>query len=88
MLIGIDVGGTYTDGVLFKQGAIIATVKKPTDDMNLKSTLLEVLDELLPSAGKQKIERIVFSTTLVTNLLATARGKNGSHYAAGSWFTS
>ncbi len=75
MLIGIDVGGTYTDGVLFKQGAIIATVKKPTDDMNLKSTLLEVLDELLPSAEGQKIERIVFSTTLVTNLLATGQGE-------------
>ncbi len=75
MLIGIDVGGTYTDGVLFRQGKIIATVKKPTDDMNIKNTLLAVLDELLPSAGKQKIKRIVFSTTLVTNLLATKRGE-------------
>lgn len=74
MLIGIDVGGTFTDGVLFDDGAVIATVKKPTDDNNLKNTLLEVLDELLNN-NEQKISRIVLSTTLVTNLLATGQGE-------------
>ena len=68
MLIGIDVGGTYTDGVLFDEGAIIAAVKKPTDQLNLQNSLLEVLDELLKSANKA-ISRIVLSTTLITNLL-------------------
>ncbi|MDD3269108.1 MAG: hydantoinase/oxoprolinase family protein [Syntrophomonadaceae bacterium] len=74
MLIGIDVGGTYTDGVLFDEGAIIAAVKKPTDQLNLQNSLLEVLDELLKSANKA-ISRIVLSTTLITNLLATGRGE-------------
>ncbi|HBQ26754.1 MAG TPA: hypothetical protein DD791_10215, partial [Syntrophomonas sp.] len=27
MLIGIDVGGTYTDGVVFDRGEVIATTK-------------------------------------------------------------
>ena len=45
MLIGIDVGGTYTDGVLFHGNSIIAAEKRPTDENDLKNTLLQVLDE-------------------------------------------
>jgi len=74
MLIGIDVGGTFTDGVLFGEQTVLATVKQPTDDRDLKNTLLKVLDELLKERGGQEINRIVLSTTLVTNLLATERG--------------
>lgn len=74
-LIGIDVGGTYTDGVLFSDGAVIHSFKQPTDQMNLKDTLLRVLDELLAHAGDCEIQRVVLSTTLVTNLLATGRGE-------------
>lgn len=73
MLIGIDVGGTYTDGVLFKDGAIIKDVKKPTGD-NIQETLLQVLDDLLDGHGREPIERMVISTTLVTNVLATGQG--------------
>lgn len=74
MLIGIDVGGTFTDGVLFDEGAIVAAVKKPTAESNLRNSLLEVLDELLQSADRE-ISRIVLSTTLITNLLATGHGE-------------
>lgn len=73
MLIGIDVGGTYTDGVLFEDGIIVKDVKKPTGD-KLQETLLQVLDELLDKRNKVSIERMVISTTLVTNLLATGQG--------------
>lgn len=75
MLIGIDVGGTFTDGVLFNNGKIISSVKKTTSNDNLNNTLLEVLDELLKSGDRNKVQRIVFSTTLVTNLLATGKGQ-------------
>lgn len=75
MLIGIDVGGTYTDGVLFHGNSIVAAEKRPTDENNLKDTLLEVLDELLKAAGGTAIKRIVLSTTLVTNILATGKGE-------------
>lgn len=73
MLIGIDVGGTYTDGVLFADGSVTYTVKRPTDEEDLKKTLLAVLDALLAHANPQSITRVVLGTTLVTNLLATNR---------------
>ncbi len=75
MLIGIDVGGTYTDGVVFDQGEVIATTKVPTDDSDIKSTVLQVLDKLLLQQDKSDITRIVLSTTVVTNLLATGKGE-------------
>ena len=75
MLIGIDVGGTYTDGVLFSGGTILHSVKHLTDENDLKGTLLFVLDELLSHGESKSIKRIVLSTTLVTNLLATGRGE-------------
>ena len=75
MLIGIDVGGTYTDGVLFSDGSVIHSVKHVTDDSDLAGTLLLVLDELLVHGKRESIQRIVFSTTLVTNILATGQGE-------------
>ncbi|MEN6461766.1 MAG: hydantoinase/oxoprolinase family protein, partial [Syntrophomonas sp.] len=75
MLIGIDVGGTYTDGVVFDNNSVLKAVKKPTNDAHLQDTLLQVLDELLEGINRDEIERIVFSTTLVTNLLATGGGE-------------
>jgi len=76
LLIGIDVGGTYTDGVVFDGDHILSSVKVPTDDNNLLQTLLQVLDELLNSLQNvDQISRIVLSTTLVTNILATGRGE-------------
>lgn len=75
MLIGIDVGGTYTDGVLYEGSSIVSSVKRPTDETNLKNSLLQVLDELVGSGKKDKVKRIVLSTTLVTNLLVTRRGE-------------
>lgn len=75
MLIGIDVGGTYTDGVIFDQGEVITTAKVPTDEKNIKASVLQILDELLAQQDKDKITRIVLSTTVVTNLLATGRGE-------------
>lgn len=69
VLLGIDVGGTYTDGALIGEGRIIRTVKRPTED-NLLSVLTAVLDELLSGMDPGALERITFSTTLVTNLIA------------------
>lgn len=75
MLIGIDVGGTYTDGVVFDQGEVKAATKVPTNDRDIKSSVLKVLDQLLNQQSKCDISRIVLSTTVVTNLLATGRGE-------------
>ncbi|MGM0500850.1 MAG: hydantoinase/oxoprolinase family protein, partial [Bacillota bacterium] len=73
MIIGIDVGGTHTDGVLVKKEnsnyIIDCTAKFKTDHHNLKNSILEVLDRLTAEIDNQKIERIVLSTTLVTNVI-------------------
>lgn len=73
MIIGIDVGGTHTDGVLVKKDnshyKIESTVKVKTRHNNLKSSILEVLDKLTASIDNNKIERLVLSTTLVTNII-------------------
>ncbi len=74
MLIGIDVGGTYTDGVLFSQGSVIHSVKHPTNGDDLQESLLFVLDELIANSSNN-VRRVVLSTTLVTNLLAAERGE-------------
>ncbi|MDI3547458.1 MAG: hypothetical protein PWR10_1110 [Halanaerobiales bacterium] len=74
MIIGIDVGGTHTDGVLLvsdlaKNYKIARTSKVMTDQEDLKNSILRVLDSLISGADRQKIERIVLSTTLATNTL-------------------
>jgi N-methylhydantoinase A len=76
LLIGIDVGGTFTDGVLFDGREIIKTIKRPTDNDHLQAVILEVLDDLLSAVPAQTAaQRIVLSTTLVTNLLITGQGE-------------
>jgi N-methylhydantoinase A/oxoprolinase/acetone carboxylase beta subunit len=71
MIIGIDVGGTYTDGVLIDKGEVLEKVKIPTNPEDLLSSLLEALEQLLKTSPKSKFERVVLSTTLITNLIAT-----------------
>ncbi|HHX87948.1 MAG TPA: hydantoinase/oxoprolinase family protein, partial [Firmicutes bacterium] len=75
MYIGIDVGGTFTDGLLLSEGKVVNSVKQPTAETELKSTVLTVLDKLLVGAEPLRLKRIGLSTTLVTNLLATGRGE-------------
>lgn len=75
MIIGIDVGGTYTDGVVYEDGKIIKTAKKPTCHDEINTSLLAVLDDLLADVDRESIQRIVISTTLVTNLIATGKGE-------------
>ena len=47
MFIGIDVGGTFTDGILLHEGKILSTAKHPTDANNLQSSIISVLDRLI-----------------------------------------
>lgn len=73
MIIGIDVGGTHTDGVLVsrsgKKFQIKKTAKIPTEHHNLKNSILKLLDNLTKNIDSQKLERVVLSTTLVTNII-------------------
>jgi N-methylhydantoinase A len=69
MYVGVDVGGTYTDAVLLENNQIIASAKVPTG-YNLLNSILEALDKVLQGMDPSCLKRVVFSTTLITNLIA------------------
>ncbi len=73
MLVGIDVGGTFTDGVVFQEGEVTRWDKRLTNTEQLRDSIEKVLDNLLSDEEGQNVKRIVLSTTLVTNLLATGK---------------
>ncbi len=72
-MIGIDVGGTTTDAVLIDEGKVIKTSKVPTDHDHLLECLMAALDEIVLGIPPEKIERVVLSTTLITNLIAEGK---------------
>ncbi|MCK4259193.1 MAG: hydantoinase/oxoprolinase family protein [Halanaerobiales bacterium] len=73
MIIGIDVGGTHTDGVIVKNGQVCFTSKVQTNMNNISKSILQALDMLLLEKNSTKIKRIIFSTTLTTNLIAQGK---------------
>jgi N-methylhydantoinase A/oxoprolinase/acetone carboxylase beta subunit len=69
MFVGIDVGGTYTDAVILENNRVRSIAKVPTRE-NLIDSLTEAVDAIISDADKKKVKRIVFSTTIITNLIA------------------
>ena len=72
-LIGIDVGGTFTDAVAVRAGGVVASAKVPTEPEDLSGSLLGALDRVLEGVPPDEIARVSLSTTLITNLIAQAR---------------
>lgn len=73
MLVGIDVGGTTTDAVLIRNGEVCSTAKVSTEPGNLLNSLLEALDAISRDVPPEQLERVVFSTTVITNLIAEGK---------------
>ena len=69
MLVGIDVGGTYTDAVLLDAGKVIRQIKVASEHGQVLASILTALDEILQGVETQRIERVALSTTLVTNAI-------------------
>jgi N-methylhydantoinase A/oxoprolinase/acetone carboxylase beta subunit len=69
MLLGLDVGGTFTDGVAIAEGKIVSMVKTPTTHGNLLQGILTAVDKVVEDTGSRVFERIALSTTIVTNAL-------------------
>ncbi|WP_066635580.1 hydantoinase/oxoprolinase family protein [Desulfolucanica intricata] len=69
MLIGIDVGGTCTDAVLLRKDKVLAKAKVPTGE-DLLGSLMKALDKIMEGVQPAEIKRVVFSTTIITNLIA------------------
>lgn len=73
MLLGIDVGGTFTDAVIVASGKIVSSSKAPTTHHDLLEGVLHALDKVLPSIDKAQLVRVALSTTIVTNALIEER---------------
>jgi len=75
-VLGIDTGGTYTDGVLIQRGTrkILRSSKTLTTKPDLSVGILAALSDLLPE-DPGKIKLVVISTTLATNAIAEGKGQ-------------
>lgn len=75
-VLGIDTGGTYTDGVLIHQTSkkVLKSTKTLTTKPDLSEGILSALDDLLPEDLSQ-IKLVVISTTLATNAIAEGKGQ-------------
>ena len=67
MIIGLDVGGTHTDVVLLGKNGIERDVKVLTDESDLFNSVLTGLEKITDNIDPSTIDRIVLSTTLITN---------------------
>ncbi|MDH3519908.1 MAG: hydantoinase/oxoprolinase family protein [Myxococcales bacterium] len=73
-IVGLDTGGTYTDGVLFDpERGVLATGKALTTQHDLSIGLAAALDRVLPPAVGE-IDLVCISTTLATNAVVEGHG--------------
>lgn len=73
MLLGIDVGGTYTDAVVIDHNHLLAVYKSPTTHGNLLEGTLAAIDGALRGLDRGKLSRVSLSTTIVTNALVEGK---------------
>src|SRR6186997_2241239 len=67
-ILGIDVGGTFTDAVLFEAGEL-RTAKLPTSARPEESVVAAAR-----SVGAESVERFTHGTTIATNALLERKG--------------
>src|SRR6187397_2308824 len=75
MLLGVDVGGTFTDAVLF-DGRTVFTAKAPTTSDDQSRGVLAAVGAALERAGTDatRIEAFAHGMTVGTNALLEERG--------------
>ncbi len=85
--IGIDTGGTYTDGVLIDlaDNSVLATAKSPTTHYELSRGISLCLRDILVASKvkPQEVELVAVSTTLATNAVVENKGDNVGLIVAG-----
>lgn len=76
LVLGIDTGGTFTDGVVldYSTRAVLATTKALTTRHDLTVGILNAMDGLV-IADPQAVKLVSISTTLATNAIAEGKGK-------------
>jgi N-methylhydantoinase A len=75
MLLGVDVGGTFTDAVLF-DGETVHTAKLPTTPRDQSLAVIEAVEKVLRQAGARPadVEAFAHGMTVGTNALLEERG--------------
>src|SRR6201996_3542267 len=75
MLLGVDVGGTFTDAVLMDEGAV-HTAKVPTTPGEESDGVMAAIDAVLAEAGAAaaEVESFAHGMTVGTNALLEERG--------------
>jgi N-methylhydantoinase A len=75
MLLGVDVGGTFTDAVLLGEDSAVHTAKVPSTPAQQSLAVLEAVRMVLARAGAQPrdVERFAHGMTVATNALLEGR---------------
>ncbi len=75
MLLGVDVGGTFTDAVLAFEGAVV-TAKAPTTPEDQSKGVIAAIEAALErtGAGTEAIEGFAHGMTVATNALLEGNG--------------
>ena len=73
MRIGIDIGGTHTDGVLIDGTRLVAAAKIPTNHDHLLASISQVLHLILDGQDPAGVSVLNLSTTLTTNAIITGK---------------
>src|SRR6201991_577288 len=75
MLLGVDVGGTFTDAVLAVDGRLV-TAKAPTTPDDQSEGVLDAIHAVLEKAGEDaaKVKEFAHGTTAATNALLEGKG--------------
>ena len=84
LVLGIDTGGTYTDGVLLEYNShrIIASHKSLTTKRDFSIGIENVIKEI-ELEDPSKIQMVSISTTLATNAIAEGKGKRVALFLIG-----
>ena len=83
MLLGLDVGGTFTDAVIIDGHRVVATAKRRTTKDNLMNGIGEALDAVLEGYDTSNIEQVTLSTTVVTNTIVEAKEQRSEERRVG-----
>src|SRR5262249_1079623 len=75
-ILGVDVGGTFTDAVFVEDGRV-STAKVPTADRQEESVL-----EAARAVGARDFERFTHGTTVATNALLERKGARTAFVAS------
>ncbi|HEU4977581.1 MAG TPA: hydantoinase/oxoprolinase family protein [Solirubrobacteraceae bacterium] len=75
MLLGVDVGGTFTDAVLVAPGGRVHTAKAPTTTADQSAGVLSAVEAVLRSAGAEArdVRAFAHGMTVATNALLEGR---------------